>query len=428
MIRIVTTETPYKVGETVKLSGWVHKQRYLSKVTFLLLRDRGGIIQCILEKEWLNFRVENESIVEIIGDVVESKKQKLGVEIHVRNIRVINKCQEAIPFEINQSELKAGMDHLLNHRTISLRHEKNQAIFKIQSVLSQSFGDFFTSHGFTRIFTPKIVSQGAEGGANVFSLNYFGKNAHLAQSPQFYKQMMVASGFERVFEIGQVFRAEAHHSSRHLNEYVSLDVEIGFIDDVKEIMEWETDVLKYMISRVNDQCKRELEILDVKLPCITEIPCLTLYEAQEILSSKYQKASPEGDLDSEGERLIGEYVREKYNSEFVFITNYPCETRPMYTMPSNDSALTESYDLLYKGLEITSGGLRIHDYEMLIKSFSSKGLNPNDFASYIEMFQYGVPPHGGFAIGLERLTANMTGVGNIRGATAFPRDLERLIP
>ncbi|WP_342540546.1 aspartate--tRNA(Asn) ligase [Heyndrickxia sp. FSL K6-6286] len=428
MIRIVTTETPYKAGETVKLSGWVHKQRYLSKVTFLLLRDRGGIIQCILEKEWLNFKVENESIVEIIGDVVESKKQKLGVEIHVRDIRVINKSQKEIPFEINQSELKAGMDHLLNHRTLSLRHEKNQAIFKIQSVLSQSFGDFFTSHGFTRIFTPKIVSQGAEGGANVFSLNYFGKNAHLAQSPQFYKQMMVASGFERVFEIGQVFRAEAHHSSRHLNEYVSLDVEIGFIDDVKEIMEWETDVLKYMISRVNDQCKRELEILDVKLPCITEIPCLTLYEAQEILSSQYQKASPEGDLDSEGEQLIGEYVREKYNSEFVFITNYPCETRPMYTMPSNDLGLTESYDLLYKGLEITSGGLRIHDYEMLLQSFSSKGLNPNDFASYIEMFKYGVPPHGGFAIGLERLTANMTGVGNIRGATAFPRDIERLIP
>lgn len=428
MIRIVTTETPYKVGETVKLSGWVHKQRYLSKVTFLLLRDRGGIIQCILEKEWLNFKVENESIVEIIGDVVESKKQKLGVEIHVRDIRVINKSQKEIPFEINQSELKAGMDHLLNHRTLSLRHEKNQAIFKIQSVLSQSFGDFFTSHGFTRIFTPKIVSQGAEGGANVFSLNYFGKNAHLAQSPQFYKQMMVASGFECVFEIGQVFRAEAHHSSRHLNEYVSLDVEIGFIDDVKEIMEWETTVLKYMISRVNDQCKRELEILDVKLPLITEIPGLTLYEAQGILSSQYQKASPEGDLDSEGERLIGEYVREKYNSEFVFITNYPCETRPMYTMPSNDSGLTESYDLLYKGLEITSGGLRINDYEMLLQSFSSKGLNPNDFASYIEMFKYGVPPHGGFAIGLERLTANMTGVGNIRGATAFPRDLERLIP
>lgn len=428
MIRIVTTETPYKVGETVKLSGWVHKQRYLSKVTFLLLRDRGGIIQCILEKEWLNFKVENESIVEIIGEVVESKKQKLGVEVHVRDIRVINKSQKEIPFEINQSELKAGMDHLLNNRTLSLRHEKNQAIFKIQSVLSQSFGDFYTLHGFTRIFTPKIVSQGAEGGANVFSLNYFGKNAHLAQSPQFYKQMMVASGFERVFEIGQVFRAEAHHSSRHLNEYVSLDVEIGFIDDVKEIMEWETNVLKYMFSRVNDQCKRELEILDVKLPLITEIPSLNLYEAQEILSSQYQKASPEGDLDSEGERLIGEYVREKYNSEFVFITNYPCETRPMYTMPSNDSGLTESYDLLYKGLEITSGGLRIHDYEMLLQSFSSKGLNPNDFASYIEMFKYGVPPHGGFAIGLERLTANMTGVGNIRGATAFPRDLERLIP
>ncbi|MGE6257273.1 aspartate--tRNA(Asn) ligase [Heyndrickxia sporothermodurans] len=426
--RILTNETPNRVGETVTLSGWVHKIRYLSKITFLLLRDRKGIIQCILENEWLHFKVENESIVEIIGDVVESKKQKLGVEIHAKNIRVINKSQGDIPFEINQSEIKAGMDHVLNYRTLSLRHEKSQAVFNIQSVISHLFGEFFTSHGFTRIFTPKIVSQGAEGGANVFTLDYFGKNAYLAQSPQFYKQMMVASGFERVFEIGQVFRAEEHHSSRHLNEYVSLDVEIGFVEDVHEIMNWETELLKYMFTNVNLQCKDELEKLGVKLPLITEIPKITLKEAQNILWNKYQKSSPEGDLNGEGEKLIGEYVKEKYNSEFVFITNYPSATRPMYTLPSKNSDLTESFDLLYKGMEITSGGLRIHEYEMLINSFSNKGLNPDDFTSYIETFKYGVPPHGGFAIGLERLTANLIGVANVREATAFPRDIQRLIP
>lgn len=426
--RVLTNETPNRIGETVTLSGWVHKIRYLSKITFLLLRDRKGIIQCILENEWLHFKVENESIVEIIGDVVESKKQKFGVEIHAKNIRIINKSQGDIPFEINQSEIKSGMDRVLNYRTLSLRHEKSQAIFNIQSVLSHSFGEFFTSHGFTRIFTPKIVSQGAEGGANVFTLDYFGKNAYLAQSPQFYKQMMVASGFERVFEIGQVFRAEEHHSSRHLNEYVSLDVEIGFVEDVHEIMNWETELLKYMFTNVNLQCKGELEKLGVKLPLITEIPKITLKEAQNILSNKYQKSSPEGDLNGEGEKLIGEYVKEKYNSEFVFITNYPSATRPMYTLPSKNSDLTESFDLLYKGMEITSGGLRIHKYEMLINSFSNKGLNPDDFTSYIETFKYGVPPHGGFAIGLERLTANLTGVANVREATAFPRDIQRLIP
>ncbi|GIN85192.1 aspartate--tRNA(Asn) ligase [Heyndrickxia sporothermodurans] len=426
--RILTNETRNRVGETVKISGWVHKIRYLSKITFLLLRDRKGIIQCILENEWLHFKVENESIVEIIGDVVESKKQKLGVEIHAKNIRIINKSQGDIPFEINQSEIKAGMDHVLNYRTLSLRHEKSQAVFNIQSVISHLFGEFFTSHGFTRIFTPKIVSQGAEGGANVFTLDYFGKNAYLAQSPQFYKQMMVSSGFERVFEIGQVFRAEEHHSSRHLNEYVSLDVEIGFVEDVHEIMNWETELLKYMFTNVNLQCKDELEKLGVKLPLITEIPKITLKEAQNILWNKYQKSSPEGDLNGEGEKLIGEYMKEKYNSEFVFITNYPNATRPMYTLPSKNSDLTESFDLLYKGMEITSGGLRIHEFEMLINSFSNKGLNPDDFTSYIETFKYGVPPHGGFAIGLERLTANLIGVANVREATAFPRDIQRLIP
>ncbi|MGM9986252.1 MAG: aspartate--tRNA(Asn) ligase [Bacillaceae bacterium] len=429
LVRVLTNETPHKIGETVKIAGWVHKIRYQSKINFLLLRDRSGIIQCILENELLSFKVDNESIVEVIGIVVEAKKQSLGVEILIKNIRIINKITTKLPFEINKGELKSGLEHVLNHRTLSLRHEKSQGIFRIQSILAQSFGDFLSSHGFTRIFTPKIVSQGAEGGANVFTLDYFGKNAYLAQSPQFYKQMMVASGFERVFEIGPVFRAEQHNSSRHLNEYISLDVEIGFVEDVYELMNWETELLKYMISIVNEQCTHELKILNVTLPAITEIPKLTLQEAQNILWTVYKKDSPKGDLDSEGEKLIGKHVKETFNSEFVFITNYPKETRPMYTLPSgNNPKSTESFDLLYNGLEITSGGLRIHQFDMLLESFLNKGLNPDDFTAYIETFKFGVPPHGGFAIGLERLTANLIGVSNVREATAFPRDIQRLVP
>ncbi|MGG0185579.1 aspartate--tRNA(Asn) ligase [Bacillus rhizoplanae] len=414
--------------ETVVLKGWVKKIRHLGNISFLLLRDRTGVMQCVLEKEWAGYKVEVESVVQVTGKVIETDKTELGVELLVEDVQLLNST-EPIPFEVNKKKLQVGLDQILNSRTLSLRHERVQAIFTIQSMLAHAFSEYLLQNDFTRIFTPKIVSQGAEGGANVFQFQYFEKDAYLAQSPQFYKQMMVAGGLERVFEVAPVYRAEHHNSSRHLNEYISLDVELAFIEDFYEVMKLETDVLRYMFEKVQQCCAKELQLLQIEMPVITDIPKLTVTEAQNILQREYRKESPIGDLDSEGEKLLGKYVKEVYNSDFVFITHYPKETRPMYTMPNQENpSVTDSFDLLYKGLEITSGAQRIHNYDMLVRSFEEKGLNVENFQSYIDTFRYGCPPHGGFAIGLERLVYKFLNLSNVREASAFPRDCTRLVP
>lgn len=428
MKRSLTKECTKQSGKVVLLQGWVKKIRHLGNVSFLLLRDRTGVIQCVLENELAGYKVDVESIVHVIGEIVETSKTELGVEVLAHEVKVINGA-EPLPFEINKKKLQVGLDQLLNERVLSLRHERTAAIFKVKSTLVQSFSEVLIENDFTRIFTPKIVSQGAEGGANVFKLPYFQREAYLAQSPQFYKQMMVAGGLERVFEIAPVYRAEHHNSSRHLNEYISLDVELGFIHDFYEVMQLETDVLRYMFQQVAKKCEKELQLLQIEVPVITEIPKITLLEAQEILKSKYRKESPVEDLDTEGEKLLGKYVKEIYNSEFVFITHYPKEARPMYTMPNKENpSITDSFDLLYKGLEITSGAQRIHNHEMLLASFKEKGLHPEKFQSYLNTFRYGCPPHGGFGIGLERVVYKLLELTNVREASAFPRDCTRLIP
>lgn len=428
MKRSLITECKTSEKKVVRLQGWVKKIRHLGNVSFLLLRDRTGVIQCVLEKELAGYKADVESVVQITGEVVETTKTELGVEVLVHDIQLLN-SSEPLPFEVNKRKLQVGLDQILNERVLSLRHECIQAIFTIQSTLVQGFSEFLIENDFIRIFTPKIVSQGAEGGANVFKFPYFQKEAYLAQSPQFYKQMMVAGGLERVFEIAPVYRAEHHNSSRHLNEYISLDVELGFIESFHEVMELEKNLLRYMFEKVEQNCQKELQLLKVTIPVIAEIPKLTLAEAQRILQIKYRKESPAGDLDSEGEKLLGKYVKETYGSDFVFITHYPKETRPMYTMPNKeDEAITDSFDLLYKGLEITSGAQRIHQYDMLLSSFQEKGLHVENFQSYINTFRYGCPPHGGFAIGLERLVYKFLELSNVREASAFPRDCTRLIP
>ncbi|MDM5238959.1 aspartate--tRNA(Asn) ligase [Bacillus cereus] len=428
MKRSLTRECTEHGGKVVLLQGWVKKIRHLGNVSFLLLRDRTGVIQCVLESELAGYKVDVESVVQVIGEIVETPKTELGVEVLAHEVKILNNA-EPLPFEINKKKLQVGLDQLLNERVISLRHERTAAIFKVKATLAQSFSEYLTENDFTHIFTPKIVSQGAEGGANVFKLPYFQKEAYLAQSPQFYKQMMVAGGLERVFEIAPVYRAEHHNSSRHLNEYISLDVELGFINDFHEVMQLETDVLRYMFQQVGEKCEKELQLLQITVPIIAEIPKITLSEAQEVLKSKYRKESPIGDLDTEGEKLLGKYVKETYNSEFVFITHYPKEARPMYTMPNKENeAITDSFDLLYKGLEITSGAQRIHNHEMLLASFKEKGLHPEKFQSYVDTFRYGCPPHGGFGIGLERVVYKLLELTNVREASAFPRDCTRLIP
>lgn len=418
-----------KIGEEVIIKGWVHRIRRLSKITFIILRDRSGLVQCVINPEVADVKgIKNESIVEIKGVISEAKNFTGNVEIQVEELNVISLVEKDTPIEINNEELAINIDTLLNNRVLSLRHIKTNAIFKIQAAIVQGFTDFLKQKDFTQVFSPKLVAEGAEGGTAIFEVKYFEKKAYLAQSPQFYKQMLVAAGYERVFEVGHVYRAEEHNTLRHLNEYVSLDLEMGFIEDEFEIMNLETELLKYILTYIKTDCSKELDILNVELPSIgEEIPHMRLDEAIEILKKEYDKVELERDLDPEGEKIIGQYAKEKFNSDFLFLTHYPRSKRPMYTMPSDEN-LTHSFDLLFRGLEITTGGQRIHNYEMLRGNMIIKGYNPDSFNSYLDVFKYGVPPHGGLAIGLERLTAQLLGYKNVREATLFPRDRERLTP
>ena len=317
---------------------------------------------------------------------------------------------------------------MLNNRVLSLRHKKINAIFKVQNLIVNSFREFLNDEGFTEIHTPKIVKEGAEGGTEVFEVKYFENKAYLAQSPQFYKQMMVGAGFERVFEIGHAYRAEEHNTNRHLNEYVSMDLEIGFIENELDIMEIEEKLLKFILESLNNKGKEYLNLLQVELPVINgEIPKIKFKDAINILKENFNKKDLDGDLDPEAEKLLCKYAKEKLNSDFIFLTNYPRKKRPMYTMPYGEEE-THSFDLLFKGIEITTGGQRIHDYEMLVENMKYKGLNPNNYESYLELFKYGMPKHGGLAIGLERITAKVLGLENVREATLITRDRKRLVP
>lgn len=425
MERVLVKDLGNTIGEKVKLQGWIQRIRKLGKIAFIILRDRSGSIQCVVNTKEIEIKgLKLETVVEVIGNVAKSDK----VELQVTSLNIISEVKIDLPIEINKTELETNLDTILNNRALSLRHEKTNAVFKIQACLAQSFGEFLQGEGFTQVFTPKIVAEGAEGGTELFELKYFEQKAYLAQSPQFYKQMMVGAGYERIFEIGHVYRAEEHNTNRHLNEYVSLDLEMAFIEDERDVMDLETRLLKYMLGRLKIRCEKELNLLEAELPVIDKaIVSIPLPEAIKILQEKYGKKDLTNDIDPEGERLISAYVKEKYNSDFLFLTHYPVEKRPMYTMPA-ENRLTHSFDLIFRGLEITTGGQRIHNYEMLKSNMELKGLNPDSFKDYLETFKYGMPPHGGLAIGLERLTAQLLGFKNIREATLFPRDRDRLTP
>jgi len=411
--------------QEVNVSGWIHRVKKLKAVVFVILRDRSGYIQLAVNPEMFG-HLKLETVISINGFVVSNANKYGQYEIQVKKLSVLSEVTEDLPIKINGESLEIGMDTMLNNRVLSLRHEQESAIFKIQAVISQSFKSFLMSKDFTEIHSPKLVKEGAEGGANVFSLDYFGEVAYLAQSPQFYKQMMVISGLERVFEVGSVFRAESHSTVRHLNEYVSMDLEMGFIESEEELMAFETELLRHIFSAINHSCSKELTCLEIELPIIPEvIPTMRLEEATELINNMYHKELV-GDLDPESEILIYKYMYELTGSEFLFLTHYPKQKRPMYTMPEGNE--TKSFDLLFRGLEITTGGLRIHEYQQLVDSMLEKGLNPKQYEAYLEAFKYGVPPHGGLAIGLERLTARLLNIDNIRRTTLFPRDRNRLTP
>ena len=427
--RTFISELKVSDDEVVLLRGWIYKIIDLSSVVFIKLRDKSGIVQLVTDKDQIE-GLKLENAVEVVGKKSENEKAPGGIEIMVDKIKILGKTYyDKLPFEINSFKNKAALETQLDHRTIALRRPEIRAIFKVQNEIEQAFRDYLRSKNFEQIHTAKIIDSSTEGGSEMFTVNYFDRRSFLAQSPQFYKQMMVGAGFERVYEIGHAYRAELHNTWRHLNEYVSLDVEMGFIKDEFELMDLEEGFLDYLFKHLNRVCKKELEMYKVKLPDEVKIPRITLDEAHKILLEKYNKKSPLGNIDAKGEELICDYVKKEYGTEFVFLTKYPVTKRPMYTMPDDkDKTLTKSFDLIYDGLEITTGGQRIHDYEMLKENIIKFGLNPEDFDFYLETFKYGMPPHGGFAIGLERLTMKILKLSNIREATLIPRDMKRLTP
>ena len=420
------------VGKTVKMNGAVHNIRDMGEFAFVILRKAEGLVQCVYEEGKTEFDLKNlkeESAVEVTGVVELEERAPQGFEFRLTGIRVLSEPAETMPIAINKWKMNTSLETRLSLRPVSLRNVRERAKFKIQEGIVRGFREFLSSQGFTEVHTPKIVSRGAEGGANVFKLNYFNKKAELGQSPQFYKQMMVGV-FDRVFEVAPVFRAEKHNTTRHLNEYIGLDFEMGYIDSFEDVMAMETGFLKYTMELLKSEYKKELDMLGIDLPSISQIPHVRFAEAKQLVSEKYnRKIRNPFDLEPEEEVLIGRYFKEEYDSDFVFVTHYPSKKRPFYAMDDpEDTSVTLSFDLLYKGLEITTGGQRIHDYQMILEKMEKRGMDPEDIKDYLMIFKYGMPPHGGLGIGLERLTMRLLDEQNVRETSLFPRDVTRLEP
>ena len=420
------------VGKTVKMNGAVHNIRDMGEFAFIILRKAEGLVQCVYEEGKTEFDLKDlkeESAVEVTGVIALEERAPQGFELRLTGIRVLSEPAETMPIAINKWKLNTSLETRLSLRPVSLRNVRERAKFKIQEGIVRGFREFLSSQGFTEVHTPKIVSRGAEGGANVFKLNYFNKKAELGQSPQFYKQMMVGV-FDRVFEVAPVFRAEKHNTTRHLNEYIGLDFEMGYIDSFEDVMAMETGFLKYTMELLKAEYKKELDMLGIDLPSISQIPHVRFAEAKQLVSEKYnRKIRNPFDLEPEEEVLIGRYFKEEYDSDFVFVTHYPSKKRPFYAMDDpEDTSVTLSFDLLYKGLEITTGGQRIHDYQMILEKMEKRGMDPEDIKDYLMIFKYGMPPHGGLGIGLERLTMRLLDEQNVRETSLFPRDVTRLEP
>jgi nondiscriminating aspartyl-tRNA synthetase len=433
MHRIRTNEVLAHVGERATLAGWMHSWRDMGQFGFLVLRDGAGTFQAVLDSasEMDKVRgVQFESVVEVEGLVAAEPRAAAGAELHDCHVTVLAPVLEPLPFEINKKELKPGLDIFLDYAPLGLRHLQKRALFRISAELMTGFREYLLQQGFVEVQTPKIVGSATEGGANVFVLDYFGRPAYLAQSPQFYKQIMVGV-FERVFEVGPVFRAEKHNTARHTNEYVSLDIEMGFIQDHTDVMAMLTGILRHMFNRVADKRATEVGLLKIKVPSIGEtIPSVRLPDAQQIILERFKEdCRGEPDLMPQHEAWLCQYAAKELGSEFLFVTHYPTTKRPFYAMPDEqEPTLTKSFDLLFRGCEVVTGGQRIHRYEQLLRNAQQWGIRPEQIAGYLQAFKYGMPPHGGFGMGLERLLMQLTGLTNLREATLFPRDLDRLDP
>lgn len=434
MERIISTQISQYPGERIRVAGWLHALRRMGGVNFIVLRDGWGIVQAITEVEAdlepLAGGLGPETVLALEGVVVEAAQAPGGFELHQPRIEVITPVSEALPVTINKREIKAGLVTLLDHAVLTNRQPQRRAIFRLAAGVMAAFRATLAARSFTEVQTPKIVASATESGANVFQLNYFGQPAFLAQSPQFYKQVMVGV-FERVFEVAPVFRAEPHDTTRHTNEYVSLDVEFGFIENHFTVMALLREVIAGILAALAEQYQAELNLLNTAVPAVpAQIPHLHFSEAQELIWRRHGvDVRGEPDLSPQDERWLGEWAQAEFGSDFLFVTGYPMVKRPFYTHPDPDRpAYSNSFDLLFRGTELVTGGQRLHRYPDYLAALARAGLPSEPFETYLEAFRYGMPPHGGFAIGSERLLMQLLGLPNVRLATLFPRDLNRLAP
>jgi nondiscriminating aspartyl-tRNA synthetase len=428
--------TPKLQGQQITIMGWVQRIRRLSKISFLIIRDREGLTQCTLphsktDPELLSIldQLDNEYAVSVKGRIKLEKQARRGVELIPDQIVIVNTAPPTLPLDTS-GKVEADIATRFDNRVIDLRRIEAQLLFKIQHFTIAQMRKFLEAQGFREIHTPKIVATATEGGADLFEVQYFEKKAFLAQSPQFYKQLCLIGGFDRVYEIAPVYRAEKHNTPRHLNEYTSFDYEMAWIQGEEDIMQLEERMLRDAFTSVKKGCADELKQLEVELK-IPRMPIrrIEFREAVEMLKAEGLDIPPDTDIPSEGEEKLYQLVNQESGEEFFFLTRYPAAIRPFYTMPlETDASLTRGFDLIYRGMEVTTGSQRIHQYELLRTQLKAAGLNPKTFAFYIEPFKYGAPPHGGLAVGVERLTMQMLGCTNIREAVLFPRDRTRLVP
>lgn len=436
MERTYVKDLASKIGEEVSISGWVDVRRDHGKLIFIDLRDVSGKVQAVIlpnhaEAQKIASSLRSEWVIKLDGQVNKrpEKMIKAGdpngtIEFEVKKIEVLSMAKE-LPFELTAD---INIDTYLDNLPLTLRAEKHSAVFRIQAVIVGAFREFFGSKNFIEFQAPKLIGDDAEGGANSFNIEYFGHTAHLAQSPQLYKQIMVGV-FERVFAIGNVYRAEKHSTTRHLNEYTSMDIEMGFIKDHEDIMNIENEFMVYLAKALKEKCSREFDLLGGTIPEVpAKMPRMSLRQAQKLITEKTGKdCTSEPDLEPEHERWLCDYTKNELGSEFIFITNFPTAKRPFYTYrDEKDPTYTKGFDLLFRGVEITTGAQRIHNYDDLVASMVEKKLNPEKFSYYLQAFKYGIPPHGGFGLGLERLTAKFLGIENVKEATLFPRDINRI--
>ncbi|MHC4717927.1 MAG: aspartate--tRNA(Asn) ligase [Planctomycetota bacterium] len=431
MQRTLSSELASLEGHPARLAGWVHRIRDLGGVRFLILRDRNGLSQVVVPRDVDLGDVGCESVVRVDGSVRRESRAPGGFEVLAESVRPISLAHPPpLDVFIPPDAAENRLETLLDHRAVSLRIPDVLDVFRVEAEILRAVRVHLGSQGFTEIKTPKLVRAGAEGGAAIFEVTYYDRTAYLAQSPQFYKQIMVGSGLERVFETGHAYRAEKSETSRHITEFVSIDFEMGFIESVQDVIDVHAGLIRAVFAAVRENCAYILERRGVELPEVGEIPQVAFPEARRILAERFGKTDGvAGDLDTEGERLICRWAKAAHGSDLVYVTGYAATRRPAYTMPDPaDPTLTCSFDLLHNGVEVTTGSQRIHEYRQLLDSFEARGMSPADCEGYLAAFRHGMPPHGGMGMGLERLTKQMLGLANIKEACLFPRDRYRLDP